>query len=136
MKKEKKVRFTLRLKLIIITSVLLIIPLSVAIITGYFVSKGELDDKGKVILKNSVHQAMLMIEDKKKAVEAGYISAEDAQESVKQYLLGEKDSEGKRPINKNINLGDNGYFFVYDEKGLEVAHPSLEGQNVWERLLA
>ncbi len=132
MKKEKKVRFTLRLKLIIITSVLLIIPLSVAIITGYFVSKGELDDKGKVILKNSVHQAMLMIEDKKKAVEAGYISAEDAQESVKQYLLGEKDSEGKRPINKNINLGDNGYFFVYDEKGLEVAHPSLEGQNVWE----
>jgi len=130
--KEKKVRFTLRLKLIIITSILLIIPLSVAIITGYFVSKGELDDKGKVILKNSVHQAMLMIEDKKKAVEAGYISTEDAQESVKQYLLGEKDSEGKRPINKNINLGDNGYFFVYDEKGLEVAHPSLEGQNVWE----
>lgn len=132
MKKEKKVRFTLRLKLIIITSILLIIPLSVAIITGYFVSKGELDDKGKVILKNSVRQAMILIDDKKKDVEAGYITKEDAQESVKQYLLGEKDSEGKRSINKNINLGNNGYFIVYDEKGLEVAHPSLEGQNVWE----
>lgn len=25
-----------------------------------------------------------------------------------------------------------GYFVVYDESGLEVAHPSLEEQNVWD----
>lgn len=132
MKKENKVRFSLRLKLIVITSVLLVIPLSVAVVTSYFVSKDELDDKGKIILKNSVHQAMMLIEDKKKEVTAGNISKEDAQEDIKQYLLGEMDSDGKRPINKNVNLGDNGYFIVYDETGLEVAHPSLEGQNVWE----
>lgn len=132
MKKTGNIKLSLRLKLIVITSVLLVIPLAVAVITSYFVSKAELDEKGKVILKNSVRQAMSLIEDQKKDVEDGNISKEDAQEKVKQYLLGEKDSEGKRPINKNINLGDNGYFFVYDEKGLEVAHPSLEGQNVWE----
>lgn len=132
MKKTNQVRFSLRLKLIIITSLLLVIPLSVAVITGYLVSKNELNDKGKVILKNSVRQAMMLIDDKKKSVEAGDISKEDAQEAVKQYLLGEKDSEGKRAINKNVNLGENGYFMVYDEKGMEVAHPSLEGQNVWE----
>lgn len=132
MKKTGNTKFSLRLKLIVITTILLVIPLSVSVITGYIVSKSELNDKGKVILKNSVHQAMMLIDEKKKDIAAGNISEEDAKEAVKQYLLGEKDSEGKRPINKSINLGANGYFMIYDEKGLEVAHPSLEGQNVWD----
>jgi len=30
------------------------------------------------------------------------------------------------------DLGENGYFVVYSQAGDEIAHPSLEGQNVWD----
>ena len=58
-----------------------------------------------------------MIEQFNQEVEAGNLSLEEAQEKVKIAILGEKDSEGKRPINKDIKLGDNGYIFVVDQKG-------------------
>lgn len=135
MKKENskhQVRFTIRTKLIVITSLLLIIPLLSAGLVSYQIAKNELDKKGEIILKNSVKQALSLIEAKQIEVASGSKTLEAAQEEVKVYLLGEKDSEGKRTINKNIDLGKNGYFIVYDDKGLEVAHPSLEGQNVWE----
>ncbi|WMJ85272.1 methyl-accepting chemotaxis protein [Anaerocolumna sp. MB42-C2] len=129
---EKKIRITIRTKLITMTSLLLIIPLLVAGLVSYQIAKSELDKKGEVILRNSVRQALQLIDTKQKEVSAGSVSLEEAQEEVKVYLLGEKDAEGKREINKNIDLGKNGYFIVYDDTGLEVAHPSLEGKNVWD----
>lgn len=131
-KTKNNVRSSIRTKLIAMTSLLLLIPLVIAGIISYQIAKTELNKKGEIILQNSVKQAMQLIEAKQNEITLGSLTLEEAQEEVKTYLLSEKNSEGKREINKNINLGSNGYFVVYDETGLEVAHPSLEGQNVWE----
>lgn len=120
------------IKLITVTTILLVIPLLIAGIFSYQIAKSELDKKGQVILKNGVKQALEVIDLKQKEVEKGHLTLEEAQEQVKTYLLGEMGSDGKRPITNNLDLGENGYFIVYDETGTEVAHPTLEGKNVWE----
>lgn len=119
-------------KLIAVTTILLIVPL---LITGFFsykIAKSELDKKGQVILENGVKQALAVIDLKQKEVENGYLTLEEAQEQVKTYLIGKMGSDGKRPITNNLDLGKNGYFIVYDDAGNEVAHPTLEGKNVWD----
>jgi methyl-accepting chemotaxis protein len=120
------------IKLITVTTILLIIPLLIAGVFSYQIAKSELDKKGQIILKNGVKQALEVIDLKQKEVEKGHLTLEEAQEQVKTYLIGEMGSDGKRPITNNLDLGENGYFIVYDEAGTEVAHPTLEGKNVWE----
>ncbi|MBU5331180.1 methyl-accepting chemotaxis protein [Anaerocolumna aminovalerica] len=120
------------IKLITVTTILLVIPLLIAGIFSYQIAKSELDKKGQVILKNGVKQALEVIDLKQKEVEKGHLTLEEAQEQVKTYLIGEMGSDGKRPITNDLDLGENGYFIVYDETGTEVAHPTLEGKNVWE----
>lgn len=91
-----------------------------------------LDAAGKLTIQNAVTMAMQTIDALNKEVEGGKLSLEEAQERVKIYLLGEMQQDGTRPINNDINLGKHGYFVVYDEAGNEVAHPTLEGKNVWD----
>jgi methyl-accepting chemotaxis protein len=130
--KKPRIKFTIQTKLVIISCLLLIIPLVSTGMISYKTAKSELDKKGEVILKNSVKQAIQLINAKQEEVEKGNVTLEEAQEQVKIALLGPMASEGKRPINTSVNLGEHGYFVVYDEEGNEVAHPSLEGQNVWD----
>ena len=127
-----KTNFSMRMKLISISAILLIVPMLLIGVTSYLQSKQALATKGEVILKNAVTQAMQLIEEEKQAVNRGDISLEDAQELIKQTLLGPMDAEGKRSISKTIDLGEHGYFVVYSPTGDEVMHPSLEGQNVWD----
>lgn len=119
-------------KLLIVSLLLLIIPSLVIGFQGYRSAKNELNHKGKVILKNSVNQTMQLIESKQGEVQNGSLSITQAQEDVKEYILGKKKEDGTRPINKDIDLGENGYILIYDLEGNEVAHPSLEGENVWD----
>ena len=63
-------------------------------------------------------------------VKKGSISLEDAQEKVKVYYLGARTTDGTRPINKNINLGKNGYVLAYTKDGYEAMHPRIEGKYV------
>jgi methyl-accepting chemotaxis protein len=99
---------------------------------SYLTAKEELNTKGEVILKNGVHQVRQLIEVKKKEVEWGELTLEEAKESIRQILMSEKDKDGKRTIKKDIDLGENGYFIAYDSDGTLVMHPSLEGENLWE----
>src|SRR5690554_4964952 len=110
-------KLTIRKKLILISSTLLILPILVLGSISYLNAKSQLDDKGETILKNGVRQAMQLIESKKTEVERGKITLEKAQEEVRMILLGEKDADGKRPISKNIDLGENGYFIAYTGEG-------------------
>ncbi len=127
-----KFNSSLKFKLNVIFILLLIVPMIVIGITDFLHTKKELDEKGEVILKNAVEQAMQLIEAYQEAVDNGNMSKAEAQERVKQFLLGPLDEEGKRSINKNIDLGENGYFIVYSPDGVEVMHPVIEGKNVWE----
>lgn len=130
--KEKQRGLNIRSKLTSVTGLLLIVPVLILGFVSYSIAKNELGNNGKVILKNSVEMTLQLIEGKQKLVEQGKITLEEAQESVRVYMLGEKKADGTRPINKNINLGKNGYLLAYTQDGIEAAHPSLEGKNVME----
>lgn len=123
---------SIKSKLFIVSFLFLLVPSLILGTISYTSAKNGLDEAGEQSIKNAVTQALQLINALNEQVEAGSLPLEDAQEQVKVYLLGEMDSEGKRPINKDIDLGENGYFVIYDEKGLEVAHPSIEGQNMWD----
>lgn len=135
MSKGKKTKInihTISFKLVIISSLLLIVPLLTVGMVSYYTAKDQLDEKGKVILKNSVKQAVQLIDEAQERVEDGSITLAEAQEEIKTALIGKKNKDGTREIDSKVDIGENGYFIAYDEKGNELAHPSLEGQNVWD----
>jgi methyl-accepting chemotaxis protein len=125
---------SIKAKLIIISILILTIPMIILSISNYQKSAVSLNDLGKTNLKNSVKMTLEMIDELNKNVEDGKISLKDAQEQVKISILGEKNADGLRPINQNINLGKNGYMFVLDNEGTEVAHPNIEGKNIWDQV--
>lgn len=123
----------IRSKLFIIAISLLLIPSLIIGLSGYYSAKNNLDELGEKTLKNSVEMALLVIESLNTSVENGDLTLEEAQEQAKQYLLGDLQSDGTRTITSKVDLGMNGYFVVYGTDGLEIAHPSLEGENVWDK---
>lgn len=128
----KKVRQSLRAKLILLCMVLLAVPSLIIGIAGYQSSKTNLDKLGETNLTNNVIMATKLIENLNDEVEKGNLSLKEAQEQVKAALIGEKQSDGKRKIDKSINMGENGYFFVMDQEGVLLAHPNSEGKNLFE----
>ncbi|MFC7060922.1 methyl-accepting chemotaxis protein [Halobacillus seohaensis] len=132
MKKFWNIKESIRGKIFLVSLILLAVPAIVIGLIGYQSSKASLDELGKTNLKNSVESALNMIEIANQNVEDGSMSLDEAQESVKVQLLGELNEDGTRPINPNIDLGENGYYFVLDEEGTELAHPLLEGENIWD----
>ncbi len=123
---------SVRTKIFIMSLILLAVPSIIVGILGFQTSQDSLNELGETNLKNSVQQAVDMIEVAQQSVQEGRITEEQAQESIKQQLLGEKQADGTRPISSSVNLGENGYFFVLDKEGNELAHPLLEGENIWE----
>ncbi len=99
---------------------------------GYIDAKNSLDDLGRKTLKNGVEMAMQTIDTLQTNVASGKMEESEAKERMKELLIGEMNEDGTRTIESPVDLGKNGYFMVYNEKGLEVAHPSLEGENVWD----
>lgn len=114
------------------TVLILIIPLLVLGFISYNKSKTSLDDLGAINLANSAEMTIQMIDLLNEEVKKGTLTLDEAQEKVKIAILGEKDAEGNRPINKNFNLGENGYLFIVDENGQMAAHPYIEGENMLE----
>ena len=122
----------IRTKLFIISLCLLLIPSLIIGVSSYMSAKNNFDELGEKTLKNAVEMALLLIDSKNKSVENGEMTLEEAQEQVKQYLLGELQSDGKRTLTSKVDLGENGYFSIYGKDGEQIAHPSSEGENGWE----
>lgn len=99
---------------------------------GYSIAREELDKKGEVILQNAVEMAIQMIDLADREVDEGILELEEAQERVKAYLMGERQSDGTRLIEAPFDLGKNGYIVIYSQQGDEILHPTLEGENVWD----
>ncbi|MEW9699413.1 methyl-accepting chemotaxis protein [Paenibacillus sp. SI8] len=123
---------SIQTKILATSLFLLLIPILILGSTSYYVSSKVTDSLIEKDLRNTVQMSIQLIESFDASVKTGSISKEEAQEKVKVLMLGPK-KEGKRPINPKIDLGPSGYFFVLDKKGNELAHPSLEGQNIWDR---
>ncbi|BCJ87955.1 methyl-accepting chemotaxis protein [Effusibacillus dendaii] len=90
-----------------------------------------MDQAGRVQLKNDVRLVISMIDALNRQVDSGNLKLEDAQELVKQEILGAKPANGYRPINTRFDLGANGFFFVLDKQGMSLASPTSEGKNLW-----
>ena len=124
-------KLSIKTKLIAITITLVVLTSLLVGIKSYMVAKNQLHIAGKEKLRSSVNLVIEMIEELDKEIKNNNISSNRAEEKVKEMLLGKKREDGTREINKNIDLGKNGYFIIYNSKGKEVAHPNLEGENVW-----
>ncbi|MDL4841118.1 methyl-accepting chemotaxis protein [Aquibacillus rhizosphaerae] len=122
----------IKTKLVIIVTVLLLFSSVFIGLWSYKTAEKQLDDIGITTLENSTKMVISQIEILNQQVEKGAISLEEAQETVKQFILGPINVDGQRPINKDINLGDNGYVFIIAEDGTLLGHPSSEGDNIWE----
>ncbi|MTI49730.1 MAG: methyl-accepting chemotaxis protein [Firmicutes bacterium] len=131
-KNKGLIKSSYKRKLVVLTTLLLIVPMLTVGIISYNVSKSQLNEQGRQILKNSVKMTLQLIDAKQQEVEKGNLTLEEAQEQVREYILGEKGEDGTRPINKEIDLGEDGYIGAYTIDGYEAMHPSLEGENVWE----
>lgn len=123
---------SIKSKLIVVSVLILTIPLITLGVISYQKSKNSLDELGMVNLENSVEMTIEMIKALNVEVEKGNLALEDAQEQVKVAILGEMNNEGIRPINDNIDLGENGYVFVMGDDGEEIASPFMEGENSWD----
>lgn len=122
----------IRTKLIIISLSLLLIPGLIIGVSSYNSANKHLDDLGERMLKNNVEMALQLIDSMNYAVQIGEITLEEAQEKVKQNLIGDLRSDGTREITTNVDLGEEGYFAIYGADGDRIAHPFSEGENAWE----
>ncbi len=122
---------SLRRKLIIMSLLFLAVPSLLIGNIGYRSAVSSLNSLGAEGLQTDVRMTIALIETLDKQVKAGRISLADAQEEVKETILGKKDANGKRPINSRLTLGEHGFIFIINSAGVEIAHPDFEGQNVW-----
>lgn len=93
--------------------------------------KKQMEIERELILKNAVMHAYTLAEIKYDAVVKRGLNIDLAKEHIKTALLGEKKKDGTRTMDSNYSLGENGYFIIYSLKGDEIAHPSMEGKNVY-----
>lgn len=125
-------KLTVRKKLITVTLILLAIPSLFIGFIGYNTAKTGLGEVGKADLKNNVNMAIGMIDLLNKEVENGNLPLQVAQERFKTAILGGEKPDGTRPVNKNVHIGKNGYFFATDKSGKFLAHPTKEGSDVFD----
>src|SRR5690625_4705682 len=119
-------------KLLIMFVALLLVSGAVISFFGYMNSTKGLDELTEKGLKNSVYLAVEIITAQNSLVEAGVLTLEEAQERVKEQLIGQKIDVQHRNLDVNFEIGGNGYFVIVDRDGNTIAHPTIEGDNVWD----
>ncbi|WP_158606676.1 methyl-accepting chemotaxis protein [Paenibacillus ginsengarvi] len=128
-----RIRLKIRQKMIFVSLLLLALPTLVVGTISYDVAKAETTKLIESKLQSNVRMAIAMIGLLDDSVKNGRLTQDEAKEQMRTMLLGAKDKEGKRPINRNIDIGEHGYFFVLDSAGTLLAHPLLEGQNIIDK---
>ncbi len=125
-------RLSLRMKLLIVTILLMAVPTATLGYIVYQTSTKETDAMLEDRLRNNVRLVVESIGLLDGQVKSNALPLEQAQALMKNMLLGSPQEDGSRPINPNIDLGANGYFFALAEDGTAIAHPKREGQSLWE----
>jgi len=123
-------KWTIRRKLIMISLILLALPTLIVGITSYTKAKAGLNQLGADGLKNNVIMAEQLISILNEEVKKGTLTLQEAQEKAREELIGGKKGDGTRSLDSEVQMGKNGYFFALDDKGIAVAHPMKEGENL------
>jgi len=130
---RRKLNFDIGIKMILFQIILLAVPVIVMGWISYDTSMKETTALIEKDLRHSVEMAVQMAVQMNQSVEDGQMTLDEAQERMKEFLLGPLQADGSRPINRDIDLGENGYFFVLNQEGTLLAHPLMEGENIWDR---
>lgn len=126
------IKRSIQRKLIVVSLLLLVIPSLIIGLVSYTKAKENMNELGETIVQNSVESTLQLIEIANYQVESGAMTLEEAQENVRQEILGPKGEDGKRPIEYPGDLGEYGYIYVLDHEGTLTTHPTREGDNLWD----
>ncbi len=126
-------KWTIRKKLLLFCVSLLAIPALIVGLMSYSTAREATDELIRKNLANSVKLMNQNIANMNEMVKDGQLPLDNAQEEIKKIMLGAKQPDGTRPINKEYELGENGYYYAISEDGELLAHPSLEGDNLWDK---
>ncbi|MCL6577436.1 methyl-accepting chemotaxis protein [Kyrpidia sp.] len=122
---------SLKSKLLIMSLALTVIPSLLIGLIAYEITQGQLEQAGKAQLKQDVLHVIALIEQADKQVKAGKMTLSDAQEMIKQEVLGPMNEKGQRPINPKFAIGAYGFMFATNDAGVNVMSPGSEGKNFW-----
>lgn len=125
-------RGSVRNKLVLLASLVILIPLIAVGVVNYYVAKSELDNVGKLGLQNGTYAVLDLIEVLNREVENGTLTLTEAQELASEKIIGEKQADGSRTIDNLARYGENFYFYVVDEEGLLKVHNENEGESLAE----
>lgn len=129
--RRKRARLTIGWKMMCVCLLLLTIPGLIIGIVGYRIADEELNRLGRANLQDNVRMTLHMIESLNAVVQKGGLTLEEAQEQVRTRAIGPLKADGKTRDIK-MKIGEYGYIFAIDSKGVDVMHPTREGQNTWD----
>jgi len=89
-----KVKFTIGIKITLVSILLLIVPMLVVGGISYKTAKEEMSIQGRTILKNSVKASLDLIEELNGAVDRGVYTLDEAQEIAKEKMIGKMNADG------------------------------------------
>ncbi|MCL6576135.1 methyl-accepting chemotaxis protein [Kyrpidia sp.] len=120
---------SLRTKLLTMSLALTLIPSLVIGTISYKITTKQLEATGMAQLKQDTLHVLALIDEADKQVKAGKMRLEDAQEMVKQEVLGPKNEKGQRPINPTFAIGKYGYVSAVNDRSVSVMNPVTEGKD-------
>jgi len=121
---------SVRNKLVSLAIIVILLSTGLVGTVNYMVVKGELDQVGRDSLKNGTLGILELIAQLDTQVQNGKLTLEEAQESARTQIVGNKIEDNKRSIDNPVKYGDNFYFYAFQDIGIVETHPSLEGQNI------
>ncbi|MDM5353192.1 cache domain-containing protein [Lysinibacillus sphaericus] len=121
---------SVRNKLVALAIIVILISTVLVGTVNYFVAKSEMDQVGRQSLKNGTLGILELIAQLDEQVRNGKLTIEEAQESARTQIVGNKIEDHKRSIDNPVKYGDNFYFYAFKDNGLVETHPSLEGQDI------
>lgn len=121
---------SVRNKLVSLSIIVILLSTGLVGTVNYMVVKGELDQVGRDSLKNGTLGILELIAQLDTQVQNGKLTLEEAQESARTQIVGNKIEDNKRSIDNPVKYGDNFYFYAFQDSGMVETHPSLEGQNI------
>jgi methyl-accepting chemotaxis protein len=125
--------FGVRSKLMASILIATMLPTLIIGYLAYSYTKSALTDAGMREMNNIANNTYDMAVALNEEVKQGKITKEEAQSQMGTLLVGPKKADGTRDLPKsNVKLGETGYIFAEDSKGVLTMHPKLEGKSIWD----